>query len=115
MPNQGLMEKLMSKLKKLFNRNKAEAVTIPDTAKSDPVPRSKEEINKQYSDVCTQLGHNRVNASLIDKERDNLMRYIESFSNEMKAREDLDAKTAANIQQSPDALAPETTGVDAGA
>ncbi len=101
----------MSKLKKLFNRSKAESVQLP-TQSNQPEPRSAEEINKQYTEVCTKLGHNKVNQSLLERENIDLMRYIESFSNEMKARQTLDAKQAQQPAQS-DTLAPETTGVDA--
>jgi septal ring factor EnvC (AmiA/AmiB activator) len=105
----------MSKLKKLFNRNKQETpVTLP-AQQTMPIPRSKEEINTQYTQVCTQLGHNQVNQILLQKEAEKLQRYIESFANEMQAREALDAKTAEEQKQksSGDSLAPETTGVDA--
>lgn len=69
---------------------KSKQVSIPDSAKSQPVPREAKEINAQYTEVCTQLGHNKVNQDLLKKQESQLLKYIESFSNEMKAREALD-------------------------
>lgn len=94
-------------------------VTIPDEAKQKPVPRSKEEINKQYQDVCTNLGDKTVKAKGLQQEIDQLMQYVTSLGNELDARLKLDgeAKRAeeAAAKASGETLAPATTGVDANA
>jgi hypothetical protein len=94
--------------------HKGEAVTIPDSAKQKPVPRSRDEINKNYGQLCTELGDKTVKMKGFQQEIDLLFKYVESLSNELDARTKLDAKVDAEKQvESPaDSLAPETTGVD---
>lgn len=97
-------------------------VGIPDEAKSQPIPRSRDEINKQYQDVCTALGDKQVKSRGIQQEIDNLFKYVESLGNELAARDKMDseAKSGAaqpSVDQNPtesaqDSLAPETAGVD---
>ncbi len=107
-----------SKLSKFF-KSKATETTIPDSAKSKPAPRLKEEINTQYQQVCTALGDKQVKARGLQQEIDQLFKYVESLGNELDARLKLDgdaerAKEAA-AKSSADTLAPATTGVDANA
>lgn len=92
----------MSKLSKYF-KSKGKSVSIPESAKSSPVPRTKEEIQKQYVEVCTALGDKQVKLKGIQSEIDNLFKYVDSFANELEARVKLDEaeKAKATIPETP--------------
>lgn len=106
-------------LSKFFKGKEAAKVAISDEAKQKPTPRSKDEINKQYQEVCTMLGDKQVKAKGLQQEIDQLFTYVTSLGNELDARLKLDgdAKRAeeAAAKAAGTELAPATTGVDADA
>jgi hypothetical protein len=109
-----------SKLSNLF-KSKASKVAIPDSVKQAPVPRSRDEIMKQYNNACLALGDLTVKARATQQDIDNIFRDIQSLGNELQARQTLEDKQKADeakakavepVGKDLDKNAPDTTGVD---
>ncbi len=101
-----------SLLNRVFSKNQTNQVQLP---KDNPVPRTSEEINKEYTTLCVSIGNTQVKARAIQQELDFLYRKADSLGNENAARQELDAKAKNAAAESSDQSAPETTGVDANA
>lgn len=98
--------------KRFFKGAASKQVELPA---SNPTPRSLEEINKEYTQLCLTIGNTQVKARAVQQELDYLFRKADSLGNENQARLDLDAKAkeAAGSGETTESLAPETSGVDA--
>ena len=72
----------MSKLKNLLKRNKNVVPTIP-------VPRSEDEINKDYTEVCAKAGQVQYNLYLLTKNLEALNGRLREIDLEMRQRQEL--------------------------
>ena len=115
-------------LNRVFNKSKPMSAQIPEQAPK--MPRSKDQINTEYQQLCTTLGDKVVKKEGLDLEIKALFKHVESLGNELTARESIDTKaaqeamdkataeagqsnqTSANLIDT-DTLAPQTNGVDA--
>jgi hypothetical protein len=111
-----------SLLNRVFNKSKPLATQVP-LPQEKPVPRTKDQINQEYQQLCTTLGDKIVKKEGLDIEIKALFKHVESLGNELTARELLD-KEADAAQKAPatpavpdlidtDTISPQTSGVDA--
>jgi hypothetical protein len=94
------LEEYMSKinkkmLSKIFKSKQKESIKMELKEKeAAPVPRSRDEINKSYEQVCIQIGDKTVKKAGLEQELGQLFKYVESLGNELAAREKLDKDSA---------------------
>lgn len=74
-------------MSKLFNNQKPESTKVD---LKQPDPRSADEINKEYQNVCIQIGDKTVKAEGLKQELDQLFKYVQSLGNELAARQKLE-------------------------
>lgn len=72
----------------------------PKKEKPSP-PRSKEEINKSYTQLVQQIGSKTVEAKAIEGQLNQMFRAVESLSQEMNARIKLEAEEMPKAATAP--------------
>ncbi len=83
-----LKQQLMSKV---FRNNQ------PNSAKVDltkPQPRTVDQINQNYQQICVELGDKTVKKIGLEQEISGLMKMVESLGAELSQRQRLDAEAA---------------------
>src|ERR1700722_3642507 len=76
---------MAKKLKDLFK--KSNAVTIPDSAKTEIPPREQEAIDKEYTQLCISIGDRYVKSQGLEEELGQMLNYARRLGSESAKRQ----------------------------
>lgn len=83
-----------------FFKSKSKQITIPDTAKSELPPRTQEEIDKEYTQLCITIGDRTVKSRGLEEELEQMFRYANKLGAESARRQELNKKEQELTQAS---------------
>lgn len=86
-----------SMLNKIFNKSQPLSTQVP--LPEQKVPRTKDQINAEYQQLCLTLGDKIVKKEGLDLEIKALFKHVESLGNELTARETLDKEATTATEQ----------------
>lgn len=81
-----------------FFKSKSKQITIPDTAKSELPPRTQEEIDKEYTQLCITIGDRTVKSRGLEEELEQMFKYANKLGAESARRQELNKKEQESIQ-----------------
>ena len=85
-----------SLLNRVFNKAKPMSAQLPDQSRPDP--RAKDDIQREYQNLCTALGDKTVKSEGIKQEIEGMLRRVSQLGAELAERERLDAESASKSE-----------------